>query len=153
MAARQGEYAEILRVVGQYLDEQRAQPVVEVMAYDNRVTASWVPGPAPDDAEEGEESVGFYEMDLDDMSWRARLLRHPSGDRAHLFRTLGQELDRDGIALRELIEDEVGFTVRGLIGEEDIERQYSRELVQELSAQRETERQATADGGETATPD
>jgi len=148
MAERQDQYAEILRVVGQYLDEQRAQPVIEVMAYENRVTASWVPGPAPDDAGEGEEPVGFYEMDLGDLTWRARLLRHPSGDRAHLFRTLGQELDRDGIALRELIEDEVGFTVRGLIGDEDIERQYSRELTQELSAQRETQRQSSAKAGE-----
>src|SRR4051794_3824215 len=116
MAARQDQYAEILRVVGQYLDEQHAQPAVEVMAYENRLTASWVPGPSPDDDADPEDASGFYELDLDDLSWRARLLRRPSGERAHLFRTIGQELDRDGIALRELIEDEVGFTVRGLIG-------------------------------------
>src|SRR5690349_4873680 len=105
MAKREDQYAEILRVVGQYLDEQDARPVIEVMAYETRLTASWVPGPPPEEVSDADEAGGFYEMYLDDLSWRARLLRRPSGERAHLFRTIGQELDRDGITLRELIED------------------------------------------------
>jgi hypothetical protein len=150
MANREDQYAEILRVVGQYLDEQDARPVIEVMAYESRLTASWVPGPPPVEEVEVDEATDFYEMYLDDLSWRARLLRRPSGERAHLFRTIGQELDRDGIILRELIEDETSFTMRGLIGDENIERQYARELVQELSAQRQNQRHIAdeaADGG------
>jgi hypothetical protein len=144
-----GEYAEGLRTVGEFLDLQLARRVTIV----NEATAvalQW------HTLRGGAERRRFLSVDLAELSRQgqsrrrteltARFLRArvtPEGEpqdsepRGVLFRTLGQDLDREGLQLLAITETATGFRVVGTANGEHVDRFHP---MSELAAKNEARR-------------
>ena len=64
----------------------------------------------------------------------------PGGHLAELLRTLGQELDRDGVDVSGIVQQEAGFLVSGTIEGRYTRKLYGNEELRELSEARRTAR-------------
>ena len=97
--------------------------------------------------ESGQSVERSYDAEgLDELRGQAREQRGgaadgKSGIRAELFRTLGQELDREGAQLGWLNQAGNGVQVRALVGSEQIVHYYAHDELEELSRQRQAIRQ------------
>jgi len=112
---RAGEYADLLRALGQWLDEQgaaRAQ-IVDCGAF---LAVHWSSANGFD-----REQV-YNELDLRGLLTRAHQLRgfvgddwtsSPLSDRAELLRSLGQDLDDDQVVVDTISEEDDAFVVSG----------------------------------------
>jgi hypothetical protein len=131
-----GEYADILRVIGQLLDEHGAEQV-EIIEYEEFMSVSWQqPGGTPDQR-------AYNDIDLKLLRDRARRLRGAgpaTGEKAELLRTLGQELDAHGIEANGIVEDEDGYRVSGVADRRYVNVHYSLFNLRQLSAAHRAER-------------
>jgi hypothetical protein len=129
------EYALLLRALGQYLDSQQARRA-EIAVRDNGLSVSWS---ATRELGQRDEQQHFDEFDLEVLRMRGKLYREAfvaTGDRAELLRTLGQELDREHINLRTLVEDDDGYWLHGTLDGAPVHRPYTMEQLRNLSAER-----------------
>ena len=138
-------YAQLLRTLGQYLDQQQAI-IASIESDDSGLCMRWIIV-----TEEGtrEELSALDTFDLDVLRWRGRLVRDlawSGGERAELLRTLGQDLDRDGIRIRAISEDGDGFVVEGATGQQTVRRVYSLADLRTSSAQRRASRSSGVNG-------
>ncbi|HZT06522.1 MAG TPA: hypothetical protein VFC51_05790 [Chloroflexota bacterium] len=131
-----GEYADIFRALGRFLDDLNAASVQidnqgEYMAVRWNRTLGSV-----------QERI-FRERDLDALREQARAMRRgllkasPSrGSLAELLRTLGQELDRDKIEVSTISQNEVGFDLTGTVDRRYVRRSYVLSELEAISTQR-----------------
>jgi CRP-like cAMP-binding protein len=111
---RAGEQADILRALGQSLDDLGADAGIEIKGHESFVSVSWL-SEGPWGAQRS-----YQEQGLESLRTRARALRKgstdgtPSGALAEIFRTIGQELDDEGIEVTGIFQEEGGFRVSGI---------------------------------------
>ncbi|HZT05979.1 MAG TPA: hypothetical protein VFC51_03045 [Chloroflexota bacterium] len=129
-----GENADILRALGQFLDEQDAT-TFEIVNHHSFVAVSW----------DSESSAGvhqaYQEHQLEDLRREARELRAsdggPLGSIVELLRTIGQELDGAGIELSGIVRDARYFRVSGAVDGRYVTKRYqTKELVAMGAARR-----------------
>jgi hypothetical protein len=133
-----GELADVLRVIGRYLDDQGGRD--SRIRYDRDVEVSWR-------SESGDQERASTDFDINKLREQAPLMRRPvplprKGDREELLRTLGQELEAQDIAVIEISETGGSFRVHGKFGEQTVHRFYSEKELRKLSEQRRALRQA-----------
>ncbi len=133
-----GEQADVLRAVGRLLDDQQASHV-EIENHEAFLTISWerYNGVA--------QQQYLQEVELESLRARARAMRQASnrgldGSFAELLRTLGQELDRQGVEVSTIVEDREGFKVTGLLQGRYYRDTFRRGQLVTLSGQRRTRR-------------
>jgi hypothetical protein len=133
-------YADILRVVGQLLDTDAATDV-EIIEHETFIALSWRSEIS------GAETRSFRELDIARLRKEARQRRgtgaedHPRGY-AELLRTLGQELDDDGITLNSIVEEEDGYRVSSTAGRRYDNRLYTWTDLHAASVLRRAQRRA-----------
>ena len=136
-----GEYADMLRALGRFLDEQNAYET-EVVEQQHYLAVSW----QDSGGVAGQRS--YNELDLNQLRAEARRLRGgggsgpamAKGERHELLRTLGQDLDAMGFSLGRILEDDEGFIVTGVSDRRYHSLRYTREALRELSAERRQQR-------------
>jgi hypothetical protein len=162
-----GEQADVLRALGRWLDQQGAGGV-QITNYDTFLSVTWdqqapgaappgaaPPGAAPPDcggAQAGVPHRAYQEHELATLRVQARRLRQgtlgsPGGTLAELLRTLGQELDQDGLQASGIVQEPAGFRVSGVADRRYFSRFYETSELQEASAQRRSARASTGDQG------
>ena len=128
-----GGLADALRVIGRLLDSQSVERAE--IKYADRVEVTWTREAG------GEETTSYSDFDIAKLREQAPLMRRPvalpkQGEREELLRTLGQELDAQGIAMVRITEEGSSFQVHGTQGSEPVYRFYSRAELRALSEQR-----------------
>lgn len=131
-----GEYADILRVIGHLLDEHDADQV-EIIQYEKFMTVSWrQPGGTADQR-------AYNDIDVKLLRDKARRLRGAGpvgGEKAELLRTLGQELDTQGIEANGIVEEGDGFRVSGVADRRYVNLHFTFFDLRSLSAAHRAER-------------
>jgi hypothetical protein len=127
-----GELADVLRVIGRYLDDQGGRD--PRIRYDRDVEVSWR-------SESGDQERASTDFDINKLREQAPLMRRPvplprKGDREELLRTLGQELDIQGIEVIEISETGGSFRVHGRFAGQTVHRFYSEKELRKLSEER-----------------
>jgi hypothetical protein len=141
-----GRWADILRILGRALDNERGTDVL--VRGGDVVDVSW--------KQDGATHRSFYDaLDMTKLREQAPLMRQPiamppKGEREELLRTLGQELDDQQIADVQIEERAGSFEVRGQTPEGAVYRFYSSVELRELSRKRRASRgtPARVDGSE-----
>src|SRR5947209_3787753 len=139
------DHADLLRMVGGVLDLEHAVEAEVALTTpqlehgDFSLTLSW-----RDELGRYDHRV-YHADDLAHLQTSARERRGTptpmaAGLQAELFRTLGQELDREGTQLRHLRHDGRGFWVLAGMDDEEIHHYYSSDELQQLSHERQTTR-------------
>lgn len=134
-----GQYSEILRLVGQFLDQEQAHEI-EVVDRGVYITASWQ-GSAGAREERTYRTFEFTRL-LED----ARRLRGEPGPAplsssfAETLRALGSECDQSGTELLSLVELPDGYRVTGLATGKHVSYTYDAAEVQELVADQRAHR-------------
>jgi len=136
---RVGEQADVLRALGQFLDEQGASGI-EIKSHEVFLAITW-----GSRADAGHRA--YQEHDLEALRAQARAMRRggggastDSGSLTELMRTLGQQLDRDQIEMNSIYQEPDGFRVSGIRqGRYRTGLCYTSELL-ETSAERRTAR-------------
>ncbi|HZT05978.1 MAG TPA: hypothetical protein VFC51_03040 [Chloroflexota bacterium] len=110
---RVGEQGDVLRALGRSLDEQGARRI-EIKSHEVFFAVSWATdATAP-------EQRAYQEHDLESLRVQARAMRQGvtgatrGASLAELLRTLGQQLDEEGIEMTALFQDDDGFRVSGV---------------------------------------
>ena len=107
-----GEQADVLRALGQFLDEQHAKGI-EIKSHEVFLSVSW-----GSQADAGHRA--YQEHDLEALRAQARAMRRgiggntESGSLTELLRTVGQQLDRDHIEMNAIFQESEGFRVSGI---------------------------------------
>jgi hypothetical protein len=106
-----GQYAELLRIVGQMLDAEMVQHA-EIVNHEGLIRISWHTHEGAQQARSYEE-IAIHSLLQEARSHRgsAPIGRH---GRAELLRTLGQELDREHISLGSIVEEAGGYRTSGI---------------------------------------
>jgi hypothetical protein len=127
-------YAEVLRTIGRLMEAEGAQ-VVEIRDDDDLLTICW---------EDSTGQVHTRSYDLADLQQfvrgATRIRGHEKlvhGELESLLRTLGQDLDREGIRLSRVRETR-GFQVQGLSDGHWVERCYSLDELRTKNRERQT---------------
>src|SRR5687767_7260894 len=134
-----GEHADVLRVLGRFLEEEHASRV-EIMNHDAFLSVSW------DRPQQGATERAYMEHELVTLRENAHQMReglargNPGGSFAELLRTLGQEIDREGVSIAGIDQDAEGFVVSGTRGGKYFKEKYRTDDLLQLSAQRRAER-------------
>jgi hypothetical protein len=113
-----GEYADVLRAMGRFLDEQSAEGLLDVHISDlgTHLAVKWRTGGL------AETEAEYKELDLQDLREQAMQLRqgvggaglrNPVTSRAEFLRTLGQTLEAGQIQFSTIAELEDGYLVVG----------------------------------------
>jgi hypothetical protein len=133
-----GSTADLLRTIGRMLDRCDARQV-DMVRCDGRLTMSWT-------SSEGQTERAQHEADdLCRLTARARAKRGcesmmPSGPRSRCLRTLGQELDKEGIRFQSIFDYEDGLLVGGECHGRYAFRWYTVVQLEELDHQRREQR-------------
>jgi len=154
-----GQYGDILRVIGRLLDEREALEAeaihladqdgivakdarlvrdTEIIEHEAFMTVYWTSG-------ESLREQSFTEPIISDLCAEAHRLRgkpaqHPTGERSELLRTLGDELDAEGINFNGIIERDQAFVVSGIADRRYVNQRYEHEDLRALSQQRQPRR-------------
>ena len=137
---RPGEYADILRALGQTLDTLTARSI-EINEHETSLAVSWK-------NQRGETLQRAYEdNDVNALRIVARDIRAGAGEwaagvNAERLRTIGQSLDRQGIALERIAELTDGFRVTGMARGQFMSQWYALEVLRSTSEERRGERNA-----------
>jgi hypothetical protein len=148
--------AELLRVVGALLDAEAAREAAVHIAGPESATSgpSWVLSWR--DATGCWMERAYAEAELVRMRDAAQKRRYPRSiafpppvderakQRAELLRTLGQELDREGVRLRWLRDTETGLRVAGRADAGEVVHYFGRDELCQLSRHRQFSREAPA---------
>jgi len=134
-----GEWADILRIIGRLLDAQGARDAEITNADPLRVRWQSCSGV--------EESTSYTELDINQLRAQAPLMRRPvalppRGETEELLRTLGQELDAQGIKVEEIVERGGGYHVTGSVDHEPVFRFYAKSELRTLSERRRAVRKS-----------
>jgi hypothetical protein len=107
-----GWHADVLRAVGCFLDQSDAGTYSIVIDVDE-MNVVW------NGADPAIRHRAYLQHELDELRAQARALRHgngaATGPNSELLRTIGQDLDRDGVTLRGIFRNAEGFGVSGLV--------------------------------------
>jgi hypothetical protein len=135
-----GEYSVTLRLVGQFLDQQRACDV-EVVDHGAYLTASWR-------ASSGEREERTYRnFEFNELLQEARKARGQV-DRpalldlplAEALRALGAECDEAGAELLSLVQNAEGYRVTGLVAGQHVSYTYRSDELRQLVAEQRARR-------------
>lgn len=143
-----GEYADVLRVIGRWLDQQGAQNI-EIIDQGEYIHASW------DAAVTRRGPRLFRAFDLAHLRSEARVLRAgpqgvPSVGMAETLRVLGNELDQSGMELLSIRQTSDGFRLSAADGGRHESNEYSLEAIQQcIEAQRAERGTESTQPGET----
>jgi len=138
-------YAQLLRALGQYLDQQQAI-IASIETDESGLCVRWI---IVTDEGTREELSTLDAFDLDVLRWRGRLIRDlawSGGELAELLRTLGQDLDHDGMRIHAISEEGDGFVVEGATGQQTVRRAYSLADLRLRSAERRASRSSGVNG-------
>ena len=136
--------AEILRAIGRFLDEA-AVGTFEIVNQHAYVGVSWqTPDPGAPRSQHA-----WQESELDELRASARALRQgstgPVGSLVELLRTIGQELDIEGVDLSSIRRDHRAFHVSGELEGKHFQAQYqTKDLVAIAAARRAARGQSPA---------
>jgi hypothetical protein len=138
-----GGQADILRALGQWLDDQGADGI-EIATYDEFVSVTWRESKSP------ESRHAYHEHELASLRAQAHMMRQeahgiPSGSLAEQLRTLGQELDQDRVVVSGIVQEPTGFRVFGKMDGAYYTQLY---LTEELSEAAARYRVVRGQGGE-----
>ena len=139
---QRGEYADILRAIGRSLDTAGASSF-EIRHSDGFMDLSW-----QDDG--GTSTARTYQkIEVERLRDEARTMRseshpQPIGRRADQLRTLGQELDEQGVLATRILEDSAGLHVAGTRDGEHFSQSYTTATLAQASETRRAQRQAAA---------
>jgi hypothetical protein len=128
--------AEVLRALGHFLDEQGAT-TFEIVNYVAYLAVTW--GMPPGGSLSGQRA--YQEHDLRSLRAEARAMRQgsegPVGSLVELLRTIGQELDREGLEVSSVRRNERAFYVSTASGGRHRQYQYrTKDLVAIAAARR-----------------
>src|SRR5262245_57182603 len=89
----------------------------------------------------GAQRRSYSELKVKQLQAAARRMRGEAsiqqiGPRSELLRTLGQELDEQGIELQGIIEEEDGYRISGTLDRRYVNRLYTIEVLEHLSSTR-----------------
>jgi hypothetical protein len=135
-----GWHADVLRALGCFLDQSAAGIYVIVSDSDGTggLELVWQA------ADAAIRSRPYPQPDLDELRAQARALRSGhgggAGPNAELLRTIGQDLDQDGVSLRGIYRNADGFSVSGLLATGDFCALYLTQDVMALSMIRQRTR-------------
>jgi hypothetical protein len=132
--ANSGGQTDVLRALGHWLDQQGASGV-EITNYDQFLSVTWV------DPTRTDGRRAYQEHELESLRAQAHMLRQdghgiPGGSLAELLRTLGQEIDQDGIAVGGIVQEPKGFLVSGKLDGVYYSRLYLTDELREASSRR-----------------
>jgi hypothetical protein len=121
------DYADLLRALGRFLDEQEATSF-EMINHLGFLALSW------DRPTSQGYRQAYQEHQLEALRVEARTLRTsaggPAGSLVELLRTLGQELEREGVELAGITRDAAGFHVSGFVEQQHFRAVYrSKDLI------------------------
>ena len=139
--AKTGEYSDVLRALGRFLDQQGARNV-EVIDEGEFVRSSWQTGGGP------RERRAYRAFELDRLRDEARLLRTtagdgvPADDLAEALRTVGSELDRLQTELLSLHQTDDGIQVSTMDGNCHETHTFSLTEIKRLSLEQRGQRRA-----------
>jgi len=140
-----GEYADVLRVIGRWLDQQGAQNI-EIIDQGEYIHASW-------DADGTRRRPRLFRaFDLAQLRNEARVLRTGSegAGMAETLRALGNELDQAGMELLSIVQTSDGFRLSAADGGRHESNEYSLEAIQQcIDAQRAGRGTESTQPGET----
>jgi hypothetical protein len=128
-----GQWADILRVLGRFLDSSDAQDIE--IKNEDRLAVRWRM------ASGSTESASYTEFDMNKLREQAPLMRRPVAtppktDREEMLRTIGQEMDEQAITVREIVEAAGAYRVYGSDATGEVYRFYSRAELRGLSEKR-----------------
>ena len=123
MTIEPGEYADVLRSLGQVLERERAEQI-SITCEEDSLSASWR-GQGLNDREEIERQLSLLHEQA--KMTRMKPGRSAKGSLAEVLRTLGQDLDQGRVGLVRIVQIADGWTVTCSTphGEED--RTYATE--------------------------
>jgi hypothetical protein len=142
-----GEYADLLRAIGRFLDGQAAEGV-QLVNNEAFLTVSWRFKGG------GADGRHYQNHNLEELRQAARDSRGdirevPDGALADLLRTLGQDLDRERIDFTLIVQDTDGLVVSGSVGGHYTRKKhYVTELVASSRRRRDWRQGSAADGNE-----
>ena len=136
--AKSGEYSDVLRAIGRFLDIQEALEI-EIVDEGPFLRASWQTTAG------ARERRTYRAFDLDRLRREARLLRTspdgtPSAGRSEALRTLGGELDRTDCEFLSLMQVEDGFQVTTLDAGRHTTRTFSQSEISAMSVEQRLRR-------------
>ena len=137
---RPGEYADVLRALGQTLDSLTGRNI-EINERETSLAVSWL-------NPRGETVQRVYDdRDVNALRSVARDIRAgpgawSPGANAERLRTIGQSLDRQGIVLERIAQLAEGFRVTGMAGGHFMSQWYTLEVLRSTSEERRGERNA-----------
>jgi hypothetical protein len=116
-----GEYEGFLSVIGQILDADGARQV-EIIDHETGLTVSWL------HTDPTGTRRWFEDLEIDFLREGARELQEGGGGggpQEAALRRLGRELDRSGVQLSGIVEEEDGYGVSGLVDRRYTNRLYT----------------------------
>jgi hypothetical protein len=149
-----GQYSDILRTIGRLLDEREARETVaqvgttarlqdtEIIDHEAFMTVYWTSAGCT--KEESYTDSVISELLAEARRLRGRASDQPAGDRRELLRTLGEELDAEGISFNGITEKDEAFVVSGIAQGRYINLWYPHEDLRALSQERRPSRAALA---------
>ena len=143
-----GPNADLLRATGRLLDMEGAvsawvrarKPAAETVADGAYWTVSWCDA-VGQPGELRYDKLGLAALRASARGERGEPAELHSGMRAELFRTLGQELDREGASLGSLTQADNGVHVTAFMGGDQISHYFAHDELEALSRQRRATRQ------------
>jgi len=142
-----GEQADILRALGSSLDEAGATGI-EILNHGAFLAVFWQ-GPGQDP---GSSQQAYREHELSKLRAKGRAMRQgfgggsPGGRLEELLRALGQALDRDGMDVSGIVQQDEGFLVSVTVQGRYAPRLYKSEELLALSAERRSARSMSLSG-------
>jgi hypothetical protein len=139
--AKVGVQADVLRALGRFLDDQSARQI-QIEVHSSSLEVTW------ETMRSGTRNQDYREHDLESLRRQARRMRRipqgtPDGSLAEMLRTLGQELDSDGIDVAIIIQEGETFRVSGTKEDRYVNRLY---FMSELEMVSDDRRQARGTG-------
>ena len=150
MLRQPGQYGDILRAIGRLLDEREARESgarvdttaavqdAEIIDHEAFMTVYWTSGGSI-------QQESYTDSVISDLLVEARQLRGRTaelhaGERCDLLRTLGEELDAEGISFSGISEKDGAFVVSGIAHGRYVNRVYPLEDLRALSQERRPQR-------------
>src|SRR5689334_5551854 len=107
MPIEPGEYADVLRSLGQVLERERAQEIT--ISYEEEYLSATWRGQGADDREEIERQLSLLHEQA--KMARVKLGRSAKEGLAEILRTLGQDLDEAKVGLTRIVQSDDGWVV------------------------------------------
>ena len=147
-----GEHADLLRAIGRLLDSEGAESV-QLVNNEAFLTISWR------SKSRGNDERHYQDHNLEELRKAAkdsrgdiRIPTSPSGSLADLFRTLGQDLDRERADFTQIIQEADGLVVSGSIEGRYMRRKYFTSDLVASSQRRRAWRRGGPGAGASAEP-